>query len=325
MGKSFIKLKQILLFLAVTAIQLGYSQTKEEQILLIRERFKEIETDSTYQLRRLNGEQLALQSCNGSELIGSFENDELKKAFLGIGKSNGVYYSEYYYWNNELFFAFEVEKQYYYDAAKDEWDYDSIQVLFEARYYYSNGALIEAELKGEPFNVEVVSDSISGANHQKLSKEYDEVLSHARVKSKAYDVMLADLLDHSVREVLVEEIDPNDSTITFLDAREYNEFKVSHIEGAIWVGYDDFDMSRLDSIAKSEKIIVYCSGGYRSEKVSEKLIKANYNNVSNMYGSIFEWVNQGRPVYDNDGNITTNVHAFDKEWGRWLKAGTKVY
>ncbi len=325
MGKSVMKLKQIFLLVAAITIQLGYSQTKEEQILTIREQFKEIDTNSTYQLRRLNGEQLALQSCNGSELIGSFEDDELKKAFLGIGKSNGVYYTEYYYWNNKLFFAFEVEKQYYYDAMQDKWHRDSIQVLFEARYYYANGALIEAKLKGESFNVEVISDSISADNHQKLAIEYAEVLSHAKVKSKAYDIMLTDLLDHSVTEVLVEEIDSPDSTITYLDAREYNEFKVSHIEGAIWVGYDDFDMSRLDSIAKSDKIIVYCSVGYRSEKVSEKLIKANYNNVSNMYGSIFEWVNQGRPVYDLEGNETTNVHAFDIEWGRWLKKGTKVY
>ena len=103
------KLKQIFLLVAIITIQLGYSQTKEEQILTIREQFKEIDTNSTYQLRRLNGEQLALQSCNGSELIGSFEDDELKKAFLGIGKSNGVYYTEYYYWNNKLFFAFELK------------------------------------------------------------------------------------------------------------------------------------------------------------------------------------------------------------------------
>ncbi|NOQ72923.1 MAG: rhodanese-like domain-containing protein [Crocinitomix sp.] len=137
--------------------------------------------------------------------------------------------------------------------------------------------------------------------------------------------MLTDLLDHSVSEILVTEIDPYDSSIVYLDAREYDEYKVSHIKGAIWVGYDDFDMSRLDTITKSENIVVYCSVGYRSEKVSEKLLKANYENVSNMYGSIFEWVNQGRPVYDIDGNETPNVHAFDKEWGRWLKEGTKVY
>ena len=66
---------------------------------------------------------------------------------------------------------------------------------------------------------------------------------------------------------------------------------------------------------------MYCSVGYRSEKVSEKLIKAG----SNMYGSIFEWVNQGRPVYDSDGVPTDRVHAFDETWGAWLLKGEKVF
>lgn len=146
-----------------------------------------------------------------------------------------------------------------------------------------------------------------------------------KVASKAYDNMLKELLARSVKEVSVADIPADYSEYTFLDAREKKEYEVSHIKGAIWIGYDDFKMNRLKGVEKTDKIIVYCSVGYRSEKVSEKLITGGYKNVSNLYGSIFEWVNQGRPVYDMAGKVTTKVHAFDREWGRWLKAGEKVY
>lgn len=325
MCKSITNLKRGVFLIFILAANLGYAQTIEKQIQSIQKKYNEINADTTYRLRSLDAEQLASQSFNGAELVGSYQDGELKKTFFDTGKSNGIYYTEYYYSNNELFFAFEIEKQFYYNTASGEWDYDSIPRLYEASYYYVDGELIEARVDGTPFDGEVFDDSIVADVHMGFSLKYAKILSHAKVKSKAYDIMLTDLLDHSVSEVLVGEIDPDDSTIVYLDAREYNEYKVSHIEGAIWVGYDDFDMNRLDSIQKSDKIVVYCSVGYRSEKVSEKLVEANYENVSNMYGSIFEWVNQGRPVYDKEGNETTNVHAFNKEWGRWLKNGIKVY
>ena len=146
-----------------------------------------------------------------------------------------------------------------------------------------------------------------------------------KVKSKAYDNMLHDLLSHTVREIAVADIDDNDQDIVFLDAREKSEYEVSHIKNAIWIGYDDFKLSRVKAVKKIDKIIVYCSVGYRSEKVGEKLISAGYKNLYNLYGSIFEWVNQDRPVYNMEGDRTYKVHAFDQEWGRWLKKGEKVY
>ncbi|MFT5823848.1 MAG: rhodanese-related sulfurtransferase [Crocinitomix sp.] len=325
MGKSIVDFKHILLVVVIAIAQLTYSQTKEVQIQTIREQFKIINADSAYQVRTIFGDDIEIPSCNGADLKGYYQGDQLKRANLFVGKSNGIYFTEYYYWNNVLFFVYEVEETFYYDVENDAFNYDSISNLYEGRYYFAENELIKTKYKGTAFNSEVEQDSIVGPKLIDQSKEYAEHLEHAKVKSKAYDVMLMDLLDHSVSEILVTEINPDDSSIIYLDAREYDEFKVSHIKGAIWVGYDDFDINRLDTIAKSDNIIVYCSVGYRSEKVSEKLLKANYANVSNMYGSIFEWVNQGRPVYDIDGNETPNVHAFDKEWGRWLKEGTKVY
>ena len=70
---------------------------------------------------------------------------------------------------------------------------------------------------------------------------------------------------------------------------------------------------------------MYCSVGYRSEKISEKLIAAGFTDVSNLYGGIFEWVNIGRPVYKASNQKTNRVHTYNKEWSKWLRTGIKVY
>ena len=76
---------------------------------------------------------------------------------------------------------------------------------------------------------------------------------------------------------------------------------------------------------KDASIVIYCSVGVRSEKIGEKLIAAGYTNVKNLYGSIFEWVNEGNAVYNMNGKATNRVHAYSKTWGIWLKKGVKVY
>ena len=144
-----------------------------------------------------------------------------------------------------------------------------------------------------------------------------------KVESAAYNQMLSTLLSHSVPEVGVREIDTTES-IVYVDARELREYEVSHIQDAIWVGYDDFEIERVGEVEKNQKIVVYCSVGYRSEKVSEKLIEAGFTDVSNLYGGIFEWRNQDQEVVDAKGE-TDKVHAFDRTWGVWVNKGEKVY
>lgn len=144
------------------------------------------------------------------------------------------------------------------------------------------------------------------------------------VESKSYGTMLKALLSHNVKEMGAKDA-KRDTTAVFLDAREKKEYDVSHLKNAIWVGYDDFDMKRVKDIAKEKKVIVYCSVGYRSEKITEKLTKAGYTNVTNVVGGIFEWKNLDYPIVDNTGKETERVHAYSKTWGIWLNKGEKVY
>ncbi len=114
------------------------------------------------------------------------------------------------------------------------------------------------------------------------------------------------------------------SGLVYLDAREPKEFEVSHIPSARFVGYDDFKIDSVRDLPKDAPIVVYCSVGYRSEKIGEELKKAGFTNVSNLYGGIFHWVNTGNPVYSDKGK-TDRVHTYSQRWSKWLERGVKVY
>ena len=117
------------------------------------------------------------------------------------------------------------------------------------------------------------------------------------------------------------------SSFVLLDAREQKEYDVSHLKNAIQVGYDHFDLAKTTSklTDKNATIVVYCSVGIRSEDIAEKLQKAGYTNVFNLYGGIFEWKNKQNIVVDSLNNPTEKIHTFSKEWSTWLKKGIKVY
>ncbi len=151
-----------------------------------------------------------------------------------------------------------------------------------------------------------------------------DTFAQKKVNNGSFNSLLKFLLNHDVKEITIPEAVARNNVV-FLDAREKKEYDVSHINNAVYVGYDDFNLSRLNNIPKGNEIIVYCSIGKRSEKITEKLSKAGYSNVSNLYGGIFEWVNQGNGVVDLNNKATDKVHAYGRFWGHWLDKGEKVY
>jgi len=109
-----------------------------------------------------------------------------------------------------------------------------------------------------------------------------------------------------------------------LDSREKEEYEVSHIHGARWIGYENFSIQKMADIPKNQPIVIYCSVGVRSQRVGLRLKEEGYKDVYNLYGGLFHWVNEGEPVY-RAGIKTVKVHAFSPAWGIWLKKGEKVY
>jgi 3-mercaptopyruvate sulfurtransferase SseA len=54
------------------------------------------------------------------------------------------------------------------------------------------------------------------------------------------------------------------------------------------------------------------------------LQQAGFTNVKNLYGGIFQWMNEKKPVYNHKG-LTQQVHPYSRSWGIWLQRGEKVY
>lgn len=115
-----------------------------------------------------------------------------------------------------------------------------------------------------------------------------------------------------------------DSSLVLLDCREAEEFGVSHLMGSEIAPYSSFEATELNVRSKEIPIVVYCSIGYRSERIGEKLQNEGFTNVFNLYGGIFEWKNKGGVVVA--GNDTTEkVHTYNKQWSKFLEVGEKVY
>ena len=126
---------------------------------------------------------------------------------------------------------------------------------------------------------------------------------------------------------LQEIIQNSKEKIILLDARELKEYRISKIQNAIHIGYNDFNIHKITEQipSKNTKIIVYCSLGIRSEDIAEQLYNKGFINIFNLFGGIFEWKNKGYQVVDIKNKKTEKVHAFSKEWSVWLKKGTKIY
>lgn len=144
------------------------------------------------------------------------------------------------------------------------------------------------------------------------------------IKSSSLRLMLSTMLSADVPAIRVSQALAQMPNAVFLDSREKEEYNISHLPGAIWIGYNDFQLSRLQDIATSQSLIVYCSIGKRSDAITKKLRSAGYLAAQNLAGGIFEWVNQGNAVYSG-GEQTTAVHVYNPFWGRWLKKGQKVF
>lgn len=134
----------------------------------------------------------------------------------------------------------------------------------------------------------------------------------------AFDAELNKLLNYSVPVISVDELNRELNNYKIFDARELNEYLVSHLPGAVHIGFNDFKKEIFEKINKDEKIVLYCSVGYRSEKIGEKLQKMGFKNVFNLYGSIFEWANKNYPVENFTEKNIKEIHAYNEKWSQWV-------
>ena len=100
-----------------------------------------------------------------------------------------------------------------------------------------------------------------------------------------------------------------------IDARQPEEYAVSHLSGALQAtSVQDF---RSMGFNREADIVVYCSIGYRSARLAQRLEAAGYT-AKNLEGSLFQWANEARLLVDDAGQ-TTRVHPYSAMWGLLLK------
>ncbi|MDC6365552.1 MULTISPECIES: rhodanese-like domain-containing protein [Flavobacteriaceae] len=151
------------------------------------------------------------------------------------------------------------------------------------------------------------------------------ILSTFSCAQKSIPEVLEKFNENTVPYISVEDLNTMPEVV-ILDTRKLEEYKVSHIKNAIWVGYETFDIASITkTFSEKDTIVVYCSVGIRSEDIGEKLNQAGLSNVKNLYGGIFAWKNQGYPVYDAPNKKTEKVHAYSKYWANLLTNADKVY
>ena len=104
-----------------------------------------------------------------------------------------------------------------------------------------------------------------------------------------------------------------------VDVRASREFAVSHLPGAV-------NLQTAGQIAAAlnerdpARTVLYCSVGFRSSRLAHRLAQQDWRNLFNLEGSIFQWANEGRPVYRGELRVQ-QVHPYGRRWAGLLKAG----
>jgi rhodanese-related sulfurtransferase len=112
--------------------------------------------------------------------------------------------------------------------------------------------------------------------------------------------------------------DSKGGSVILVDARDKEEFQVSHIPGARHIPYNENPSNSLMNLNQDSLIVVYCSVGYRSSILAKKLQGLGFTRVYNLEGSIFKWANEERPLEQN-GNMVQKVHPYSPYWGKLLE------
>lgn len=153
--------------------------------------------------------------------------------------------------------------------------------------------------------------SFTACQQKSLSQQYCE--------DEKFEQRIKWYLSFTVPVISAEDLHKEKESYLLLDTRSREEFEVSTIPGALFIGEGDFDTEELlKKYDKDQSIVVFCSIGYRSEKVGEKLQNAGFTNVHNLYGSIFEWANREYELVDQNNQPTKEIHTYNRRWSQWV-------
>ena len=172
-----------------------------------------------------------------------------------------------------------------------------------------------------------------------IRRKFDDVkhLSTESLENRSFGVSYDEESSKSKKEPEQKHV--------ILDCRRQDEFEVSHIPDAknvnFQIKYEDLKNVLLDEAKKLTNteqkdinIVCYCSLGYRSSMLAQKIqnlakddpdLSGKNIKAWNLEGSIFKWANENRPMMDLNEKPTKFAHPFSytfcmllqKQYWKW--------
>ncbi|MFW0097632.1 MAG: rhodanese-like domain-containing protein [Coxiella endosymbiont of Haemaphysalis qinghaiensis] len=88
--------------------------------------------------------------------------------------------------------------------------------------------------------------------------------------------------------------------LDLIDVREEKEWDKGHLPGAIHLGRGVIERDLEAVIPDNQrKLVLYCSGGFRSALAADSIRKMGYYNVLSMDGGFTGWKRAGFPVVND--------------------------
>ena len=126
-----------------------------------------------------------------------------------------------------------------------------------------------------------------------------------------------------VRQISTEQLatwmETSNQSLLIVDVRSADEFAISRLRGAVNLTTAQQITEAIHS-RKPFTAILYCSVGFRSSRLADELARRGIADVANLEGSIFQWANEGRPLY-RDETLVKQVHPYGKRWAGLLRPG----
>ena len=116
---------------------------------------------------------------------------------------------------------------------------------------------------------------------------------------------------------LADWMNKPEASLLVVDVRAPDEFAISRLRGAV-------NLTTSEAIAEAARerkpsmCVLYCSVGFRSSRLADQLARRGIAGVVNLEGSIFQWANEGRPLY-RDAAPVHQVHPYSKRWAGLLR------
>lgn len=234
------------------------SQTEKESINSIKTRFMWINEQTDFKISELNNEDyLEHMPDNGGQMKGYFKNDTLYKIVEWFGPSYAIMITEYYLWNNELIFVYDIEKNFTQIIDSSDgvigFDYSKTEIKYESRHYFVDGQEIKKVENGKR-----LMELSNSSDFKSDAEVYRTVLENKNTNESSYDLIQGKWI----------------STIDSLSSIEFEGLtKVDYYEGKY------MDQSKI----KIDQGFLFCWNRENKDKYKYEIISLTENHLTLLY------------------------------------------